>query len=674
MYIITFILTLILTLVIIPKVLQRQNYSIAIPSKPKVLIISNNTVELSWTVPRNNATSFTVLYRQRSDPSGQWNRVDTTTTRVKISKLLKYATYIFKVRAQCSGMYGQYSEMSEANVVCDTKDKSDNSDSVVIEAGIKAQKQSAPTAVTAKEYSQIIKTRSHGLTLYDPVTERKKGEVMKCTIGRQMNTGLLAIPTMNERILLLIGATGTGKSTLINGIANFVLGVHWEDDFRFKVIRNGRSSQAHSQTKKITAYTFVKSILPYTLTVIDTPGFGDTRGIQQDKILLNQIDQLFSNSKAHYSIDQIHGIGFVASATDARLTQTQKYVFNSILSIFGKDIASNVFVLMTFADEQSPPLLSALKEADIQYQAGFKFNNSSLYATHESDIDEMFWKLGSDNFTRFFSEFEKVEACSLQLTRETLKTRQQLEALFEGLKVQISAGLTKIEALRRKLQVLEERKADILNNKTFAYDVTITKQRQVSLSNERFVTNCLKCNFTCHYPCSIEENNEKYRCIVMNGCDRSSAYCTVCPGKCHWSEHANQPYHFEIYYKSEVFMSDGLFGKTTKGKKKPVEAIIASIESELDVWHDFLIQNIRYAQQNEQKLQKIALKPGSHSNIGYIDFLISSEKAESDRNPDFEEHIKTLTKIKQKMNEKRVAVRADSCGKRSISLWRKCIT
>ena len=194
-----------------------------------------------------------------------------------------------------------------------------------------------------------------------------------------------------EYVVLVVGATGAGKSTLINGLVNYIFGVQWEDKFRFKIIKDeGGASQAHSQTSQITAYTIHRqadSPFPHTFTIVDTPGFGDTKGLESDKRIVAQIKEFFSMS-GQEGIDHIHGIGFVSQASLARLTHTQRYVFDSILAMFGKDIGSNILLMTTFADGKKPPVLEAVKAAGMEYCKGFKFNNSAIFAEDEGGNDE----------------------------------------------------------------------------------------------------------------------------------------------------------------------------------------------------------------------------------------------------------------------------------------------
>ena len=181
-------------------------------------------------------------------------------------------------------------------------------------------------------------------------------------------------------------------------------------------------------------YCFPKqtgSKVPYALTIIDTPGFGNTGGLQEDKRTFQQVHQLFMNPAG---IDQLDAIGFVIQSSLGKLTYTQQYIFDSILSIFGKDIANNIFLMTTFADAHRPPVLDAVNKAGIKYQASFKFNNSTLFAdnsqeTEDGNFDEMFWKMGMRSFENFFTHIDKIETKSLLQTREVIKERERLENL-----------------------------------------------------------------------------------------------------------------------------------------------------------------------------------------------------------------------------------------------------
>ena len=84
-----------------------------------------------------------------------------------------------------------------------------------------------------------------------------------------------------EKSILVVGATGAGKSTLIDAIINYVLDVRYEDGVRFQLVdlseaeTRKKQNQALSQTDNITIYKipfFEKGNVPFALNIIDTPG------------------------------------------------------------------------------------------------------------------------------------------------------------------------------------------------------------------------------------------------------------------------------------------------------------------------------------------------------------------------------------------------------------------
>ena len=142
-----------------------------------------------------------------------------------------------------------------------------------------------------------------------------ENKIRKIEVGqRNVNT--------QEKVIMIVGATGAGKSSFINTMFNFIIGVEWIDDFRMKLIEEEEAkSQAHSQTKIITAYTIHHKpnfTIPYTVTIIDTPGYGDPAGLERDKEITASMEKFFK-SKGQNGIDQLDAVGFAVPSTLARL-------------------------------------------------------------------------------------------------------------------------------------------------------------------------------------------------------------------------------------------------------------------------------------------------------------------------------------------------------------------
>ncbi|KAG8127262.1 hypothetical protein E2320_014282 [Naja naja] len=243
-----------------------------------------------------------------------------------------------------------------------------------------------------------------------------------------------------NKVILVMGATGCGKTTLINGMINYILGVQWENNFRFKLIHeNPQRSEAGSRTSEVTAYVVNHQKgfrIPYSLTIIDTPGFGGTRDAEPDNLVEEQLLEFFSIPGG---IDHVDAICLVAQAFLAHSTHAQKHVFDSMLSVLGKDLKDNIQLLITFADGGTLPVLEALK-ADLpgvqdESPQHFRFNHSALFAPREyggspNAAAEMFWKMSTESMKDFFDSLKMLETKSLTLTLEVPKERQELEAAF----------------------------------------------------------------------------------------------------------------------------------------------------------------------------------------------------------------------------------------------------
>jgi len=48
---------------------------------------------------------------------------------------------------------------------------------------------------------------------------------------------------------------------------------------------------------------------------------------------------------------------FVVKFSTVRLNAYQKYIFQSVLNLFGKDVANNFCFILTFSDGGDPPVL-----------------------------------------------------------------------------------------------------------------------------------------------------------------------------------------------------------------------------------------------------------------------------------------------------------------------------
>lgn len=318
------------------------------------------------------------------------------------------------------------------------------------------------------------------------------------------------------------------------------------------------------------------------------------------------------------------------------------------MSLFGKDIESNICTLITFADGAKPPVLASLKESQLPFGLTFSFNSSALFAENKelvhNTLSPMFWKMGCSSFERFFANISRLQTQSLRQTKDVLDEREQLKTVILNIRPQVTAGLSKLSELQQQLNVFKKYKNKIEDNQNFEYEVEETRQEMVDLPKGQHVTNCLQCNITCHEECKIADDEKKRRCSAM---DPETGHCRVCTEKCIWSDHKNTPYIFkfvtETVKKTYAEMKERY--EEALGHKLTHEKYIEELTYDVEELFDDIMSMMNEMNRCKTRLKEIALRPDPLSAIEHINLMIQSE--ETDKQPGYFNRVKMLKEIKR---------------------------
>ena len=167
-------------------------------------------------------------------------------------------------------------------------------------------------------------------------------------------------------------------------------------------------------------------------------------------------------------LTKIDAVCFVAQSSNVRLTHNQKYIFSSVMSLFGKDIAENFIPMLTFCDANEPqilksltapdsifiPILEAIKKYDPWY---LKFNNSAIFTSSISAFNKLFWELGMASFKVFMEKLKNLPQKSLESSKNVLKARQAIEEDIIAFKDKLDEGLRIMEEIEKTRELAEKK-------------------------------------------------------------------------------------------------------------------------------------------------------------------------------------------------------------------------
>ena len=117
----------------------------------------------------------------------------------------------------------------------------------------------------------------------------------------------------------------------------------------------------------------------------------------------------------------------------------------------------------------------------------------------------------------------------------------------------------------------------------------------------------------------------------MDGSGENSAKCRVCPNKCFWRQHVNNPYYFEWYEETEIRKSEDLEKRfyIAMEEKDRAKYMMENIDRYLKEVEANIMSMINQIQRALAHLDSLALKPNPLTQVQHLDLLIESEKQQA---------------------------------------------
>ena len=428
--------------------------------------------------------------------------------------------------------------------------------------------------------------------------------------------------------ILVLGETGSGKTTLLNSFLNYLLNIKINDKERYIIINEENfNDQSISHTLDVNIY-YIKSHNGFPpIKIIDTPGFGDNRKTENDKSIIKKIGELFLNK-----LIKINAICLVVQSFNIRLTLNQKYIFQSVINLFGKNVIKNFIIMLTFSDGGKSQIIdSLLNDSSFSIIKNYleepwylNFNNSAIFTDRNDQITDMYYQLAMESFEKFLIKIKSLPSKSVNISKDVFVMRERINIIIEYLIREIH-NQTKIINYYRQL-------IDKLNNiNCYRFysncNLKINLLKKEYKDCESFMINCYSCNSNCQKVFKKDILNES---LLFD-----KGYCILC--KCNLNKHKIEKKEIEYIFDEATIN----FYYQRNEKKQEYYNMIK--DSFFDSFKKFGEIN-----KLNKQLQNNALLSGKGNYEDYIDMMIID--IEKDKKVGFAEEIHILNQFKETLN------------------------
>jgi hypothetical protein len=212
------------------------------------------------------------------------------------------------------------------------------------------------------------------MTTSAPSKPKKNEKIsVKKSSGKRQPSDEASLPKNDVINILLLGETGVGKSTFINAFVNYLTSETFDraqsnepvvlipvsfllttgDNFDEHTVKFGDFVTSHNEdfdhpgesvTQHCKSYEFhLNRGDGKKLCIIDTPGFGDTRGLDQDDLNMQDILEYINN------LTHLNAVCFLLKPNSSELHTFFRMCFMQLIDLLGPDVRENIIFCFTNA-------------------------------------------------------------------------------------------------------------------------------------------------------------------------------------------------------------------------------------------------------------------------------------------------------------------------------------
>lgn len=597
--------------------------------KPEPFNVTHNSFEVRWNKPTFAFPSSYMVYVRKASSPEDWECFTSTDGErsMTITDLSLNTKFIVRVRA-CAG--------TETGPIGDESD-------VIITKNL---------AFKIKQESTLLHVHPeipNSLPMYAVQYEMEEDgdkKVRRIVIGDVLEDGCI----QNGKSILLFSMPHSGKTTLLQGIMNFIFGVSSADGFRL-CFAPELTVKRDLYQDWVTVYEFHEyegGRLDYPFTIIDIPRFQGSK----KEYFLRIHDQITSYQST------TDCICFVAQNNTFSLPYEQIEYIQSIKHIFQTDMDTDLSCcFFTFADLGPTHVKEVLDLNSIASDDSFMVNWSCLFKKLDH-ATKFFWVTNFQGLDKFFKH---VEISDRKWLLDKIKNDQsgpgdkndELILQIAELQPEVNEYLAKLGEVKTHFDTFVAHKNEIKSTGDFSFTIEEIKQTKEPLHPGKHVTNCTNCFLTCHEDCNIPDDAGKKNCRAMD----SKGFCNECAGHCVWHHHKNMTFIYR-YVGVKVTKSYKEMKKSYEedhGKPLGFDEYLDHLNKDIEALLERLHENVEKINNSKNELHGITKRELGDSVDDTIEQMIKSEKIKKEKG--YERRIEMFLELKKYTQMKMIQIK-----------------